>query len=65
MDQPQQGHLRHLPLRDESLEQTANLPDLNILAQGIYDDVEPALEQFREIATDLKPSSKSATRARR
>ena len=47
-------------LRDESLEDSDNLPDPDVLAQEIVDDLEAALEQFREIATDLggKKSSK-------
>ena len=40
-------------LRDESLEESDNLPDPDVLAQEIVEDVEAALEQFREIATDL------------
>jgi len=40
-------------LRDETLEDSDNLPDPDILAQEIVDDLEAALEQFREIATDL------------
>ena len=40
-------------LRDESLEDSDNLPDPDILAQEIVDDLEAALEQFREIAADL------------
>jgi type I restriction enzyme M protein len=40
-------------LRDESLEDSDNLPDPDVLAQEIVDDLEAALEQFREIATDL------------
>ncbi len=40
-------------LRDESLSESDNLPDPDILAQEIVDDLEAALEQFREIATDL------------
>jgi len=40
-------------LRDESLEESDNLPDPDILAQEIVEDLEVALEQFREIATDL------------
>jgi type I restriction enzyme M protein len=41
-------------LRDESLEDSDNLPDPDVLAQEIVDDLEAALEQFREIATDLR-----------
>jgi type I restriction enzyme M protein len=40
-------------LRDESLEESDNLPDPDVLAQEIVDDLEAALEQFREIAADL------------
>ena len=40
-------------LKDESLEDSANLPDPDVLAQEIVDDLAAALEQFREIATDL------------
>jgi type I restriction enzyme M protein len=40
-------------LRDESLEDSDNLPDADVLAQEIVDDLEAALEQFREIANDL------------
>ena len=40
-------------LKDESLEDSENLPDPDILAQEIVVDLEAALEQFREIAEDL------------
>jgi type I restriction enzyme M protein len=40
-------------LRDESLEESDNLPDPEILAQEIVEDLEAALEQLREIAMDL------------
>jgi hypothetical protein len=40
-------------LHDESLEDSDNLPDPDVLAQEIVDDLEAALEQFREIANDL------------
>ena len=40
-------------LRDESLEESDNLPDPDVLAQEIVEDLEAALEQFREIAGDL------------
>jgi type I restriction enzyme M protein len=40
-------------LRDESLEETANLPEPDVLAVEIVDDLEAALEQFRLIAEDL------------
>ena len=41
-------------LRDESLEDSENLPDPDIIAAEIVEDLEAALEQFREIATDLE-----------
>jgi type I restriction enzyme M protein len=40
-------------LRDRSLEDSDNLPDPDVLAQEIVEDLEAALEQFREIASDL------------
>jgi type I restriction enzyme M protein len=36
------------------LEESANLPDPNVIAQEIADDLEGALEQFTTIAEDLK-----------
>ena len=41
-------------LKDESLEDSANLPDPDTIAQEIVDDLEAALSQFAEIAADLK-----------
>ena len=40
-------------VRDESLEETANLPEPDVLATEIVADLESALEQFRAIAEDL------------
>jgi type I restriction enzyme M protein len=40
-------------LRDKSLEETANLPEPDVLAAEIVEDLEAALEQFRLIAEDL------------
>ncbi len=40
-------------LKDESLEDSANLPNPDIIVQEIVDDLEAALEQFRLIANDL------------
>jgi type I restriction enzyme M protein len=40
-------------LRDESLEETANLPEPDVLAEEIVEDLESALEQFRAIVEDL------------
>jgi type I restriction enzyme M protein len=41
-------------LKDESLEETANLPPPGIVAQAIIEDLQAALEQFAMIAEDLK-----------
>ena len=40
-------------LRDESLEDTDNLPDPDVIATEIVEELEAALEQFRLIAEDL------------
>jgi len=40
-------------LRDESLEDSANLPDPDLIAAEIIEDLEAVLEQFRLIAEDL------------
>ena len=41
-------------LKDESLEDSANLPDPDVIALEIAEDLEAALEQFSEIAAELK-----------
>ena len=41
-------------LKDDALEDSANLPAPGIIASEIVDDLEAALEQFREIENDLK-----------
>jgi hypothetical protein len=45
-------------LKDESLEDSANLPDPDIIAAEIVEDLQAALAQFAEIATDLSISPK-------
>jgi type I restriction enzyme M protein len=40
-------------LKDESLEDSANLPAPDVIAAEIVEDLEAALEQFAEIAGDL------------
>ena len=40
-------------MRDESLEDSANLPDPDVLAAEIIEDLKSALEQFEGIALDL------------
>jgi hypothetical protein len=39
-------------------EDSANLPDPDIIAQEIVEDLQAALAQFAEIAADLKSNSK-------
>lgn len=41
-------------LRDETLEETSNLPDPDVLATEIMEDLQTALEEFKEIAGDLE-----------
>jgi type I restriction enzyme M protein len=41
-------------LKDDSLEESANLPAPGVIAQEIADDLETAMEQFAAIAEDLK-----------
>jgi len=41
-------------LRDESLEDGANLPDPDVLAAEIVEDLQASLEQFAAIAGDLR-----------
>ena len=41
-------------LRDESLEDSANLPSPDVIAAEIVEDLQAALEQFSAIAEDLK-----------
>jgi len=40
-------------LRDESLEDSANLPDPDVLTTEIVEDLRAALEQFNNIAGEL------------
>ena len=42
-------------LRDESLEDSANLPDPDVIATEIAEDLQAALDQLSQIATDLGP----------
>jgi len=44
-------------LKDEALEESANLPDPDVIAADIVADLEAALEQFAAIADDLKGSA--------
>ena len=44
-------------LKDEALADSDNLPAPEVIAQEIVDDLEAALEQFREVLTDLRPGT--------
>jgi len=48
-------------LRDESLEDSANLPDPHILANEIAEDLESALEQIKDILGDLEERVESTS----
>ena len=41
-------------LKDKSLEDSENLPEPDVLAQEIGDDLQTALDQFAAIAAELK-----------
>ncbi|MDI6801717.1 MAG: hypothetical protein QMD01_06700 [Thermodesulfovibrionales bacterium] len=41
-------------LKDESLEESDNLPEPDVIAREIVEDLESALEQLKEIAGDLE-----------
>ena len=42
-------------LRDESLEDSDNLPPPDVIAAEIVEDLQAALDQFAQIAADLRP----------
>lgn len=44
-------------LRDESLEDSATLPDPDVIAREILEDLQVALEQFKQIADELEDPS--------
>ncbi len=45
-------------LKDSSLEESANLPPPEVLAASIIEDLESALEAFREIIEELEPEAR-------
>jgi type I restriction enzyme M protein len=47
------GSLDIFWLKNESLERSENLPDPDVIAADIADDLRAALEQFEEVAADL------------
>ena len=46
-------------LKDESLEDMENLPDPDVLALEIAENLESALDQFRSISEDLERKQKN------
>jgi type I restriction enzyme M protein len=48
-------------LRDDSLEDSDNLPPPDVLAQEIAEDLEAALAEFAQIATSLLPDAAGGT----
>ena len=46
-------------LRDESLEASENLPEPDVIAAEIAEDLRAALEQFEAVATDLARTSET------
>jgi hypothetical protein len=53
---PASANLDIFWLKDESLEDSANLPGPDVIATEIVEDLQAALAQFAEIASDLKNS---------
>ena len=46
-------------LRDESLEDSANLPDPDVLAKEIAEDLRAALEQIEDVLGDLQARART------
>jgi len=46
-------------MKDDSLEDGSNLPEPDVIAREIVEDLESALEQFKLILADLEPSAES------
>jgi type I restriction enzyme M protein len=49
-------------LKDESLEDSANLPAPDVIAAEIMEDLQAALEQFSEIANDLPTTGEESAK---
>ena len=47
-------------LKDDSLEDTGNLPSPDVLAADIVENLGAALDQFRVIQEELEPDSENA-----
>src|SRR5207244_2426493 len=50
-------------LKDESLEASENLPDPDVIAAEIVEDLRAALEQFEQVAGDLRSAGSADTDA--
>jgi type I restriction enzyme M protein len=50
----QKANLDIFWLKDASLEESANIPDSDVIAAEIVEDLQAALEQFSAMAEDLK-----------
>jgi len=50
-------------LRDESLEDSAGLPDPDVIAKEIAEDLRAALEQIEDIMSDLQARAGKSTAA--
>ena len=50
-------------LRDESLEDSANLPEPHVLAEEIADDLRAALEQIEDVLMDIQARGADVTLA--
>jgi len=61
----EEGEIDIFWLRDESLEESDNLPDSDVFAPEIVEDHEAALEQFPENATNLTTNGISKRRSKR
>jgi type I restriction enzyme M protein len=46
--------VRNSQLRDESIEDSANLPEPHVLAEEIADDLRASLEQIEDVLADLQ-----------
>jgi hypothetical protein len=53
------GNLDIFWLRDDSLGDSSDLPDPAVLAAEIVEDLEAALDQFAQIASDLSAGERS------
>jgi type I restriction enzyme M protein len=54
IDRVRQARSHLLCLKGESLEDSANFPDPDIIAAEIVEDLQAAFAQFAEIAADLR-----------